>query len=752
MAVITRHQIVSFGIFEVDLDAEEIRKAGLRVRLAGQPFRLLAALLAKPGDVLTREELQHEIWGDNTNVDFERGLASAINKVREALGDSADHPTYIETIARKGYRFIAPITVNPREPGAPETDPTLNAIEPEPVFPPSYSPELPILSSASHAAASAHAPLTSAHLPVWSTHASTPTSHKLWLAIGAVALVLITAAATWRIVRAIYLPVVPHIEQLTQTNDIYPGPPNPETMLSLVTDGPRLYMPTLVDGRSQLTSVGDNGAYRQPIALPATLSTGAISDISQDGSRLLVRSVMNRDPEQPLWVVPTTGGGAQRVGEVLAHDAVWMPHDPNRVLFATGTDLRLVELGTGDVSPFVSLPGRAFWLRWSPDGRTLRFTLLDPVRHSSQIWELDASNRKPHPLDFETLRGLNICCGAWTPSGRQFVFQASDAHSSNLWLAGNGSRPPLTQLTNGPIRYYSPLPSRDGSVIFAFGTAHTDAVERYDRARHEFVPADLYLQDGTRISYSRDGSWVAWTDSRGRLWRARAGSGADLLQLTGEDLEVFSAQWSPDGRQLVLMGRRSGQPWQIYTVNAAGGAVTPLLTDRRNFADPDWSADGKQIVFGREADLMGQEAGSHDIEILDLATHQTRPLPNSANLFSPRWSPDGDWIAALSRDQSRLLVFNVQTQTWTTLFTGGAADPVWTSDSRAIVFHAFAPEHAAILQVTVNGSLQTLADLTGLRPVVSDNCFFGGITPDGSPLIKPNVGVGNLYSINLPAN
>src|ERR1700733_15174211 len=99
MAVITRHQIVSFGVFEVDLDAEEIRKAGLRVRLAGQPFRLLAALLARPGEVLTREELQHQIWGDNTNVDFERGLASAINKVREALGDSADHPTYIETIA-----------------------------------------------------------------------------------------------------------------------------------------------------------------------------------------------------------------------------------------------------------------------------------------------------------------------------------------------------------------------------------------------------------------------------------------------------------------------------------------------------------------------------------------------------------------------------------------------------------------------------------------------------------------------------
>ncbi|HEX4038879.1 MAG TPA: winged helix-turn-helix domain-containing protein [Acidobacteriaceae bacterium] len=751
MAVITRHQIVTFGIFEVDLDAEEVRKAGLRVRLAGQPFRPLAALLARPGEVLTREELQHEIWGDNTNVDFERGLASAINKVREALSDSADHPTYIETIARKGYRFIAPITVSPREAGTPEADSALKEHGPEQAFH-SYSGELSHLAYASHPGASPDAPLAVPGLALRGQRAPTPASHRILWAMGACVLVLVTAAVTWRIARGISAPLLPHIEQLTQTNDIYPGPPNPETMLSLVTDGPRLYVPTLVDGRSQLTSVDDNGAYRQPIALPATLSTGAISDISQDGSYLLIRSVMNRDPEQPLWVVPTAGSGAQRVGEVLAHDAVWMPHDPNHVLFATGTDLRIVELGTGEVSPFLSLPGRAFWLRWSPDGRTLRFTLLDPVRHSSRIWEMDADTRKPHQVEFETLRGLNICCGSWTPSGKQFVFQASDARSSNLWLAGTGSQPRLTQLTNGPIRFYSPLPSRDGSQIFAFGTAHTDAVERYDRAHHEFVPAELYLQDSTRVSYSRDGNWAAWTDSRGRLWRARARSGADLLQLTGEDLEVFSAQWSPDGSQLVLMGRRSGQPWQIYTVNAAGGAVTPLLTDARNLADPDWSADGKQIVFGREADLMGQEAGPHDIEILDLATHKTRPLPGSTNLFSPRWSPDGEWIAALSRDQSRLLVFNVRTQSWSTLFTGGAADPVWASDSRAIIFHAFAPEHAAILQVTVNGSLQTLADLTGLRPLVSDNCFFGGVTPDGSPLIKPNVGVGNLYSINLPSN
>jgi TolB-like protein/DNA-binding winged helix-turn-helix (wHTH) protein len=100
---------IRFGIFEVDVRAGELRKQGLKIKLQEQPFQILQVLLERPGEVVTREELQQRIWPNNTFVDFDHGLYNAIKKLREALGDSADSPRYIETLARRGYRFIGPL-------------------------------------------------------------------------------------------------------------------------------------------------------------------------------------------------------------------------------------------------------------------------------------------------------------------------------------------------------------------------------------------------------------------------------------------------------------------------------------------------------------------------------------------------------------------------------------------------------------------------------------------------------------------
>lgn len=102
-------RIARFGVFELDLSAGELRKSGAKLRLQGQPFQVLALLLERAGDVVTREELREKLWASDTFVDFDHSLNTAINKVREALGDSASSPRYVETLARRGYRFIAPV-------------------------------------------------------------------------------------------------------------------------------------------------------------------------------------------------------------------------------------------------------------------------------------------------------------------------------------------------------------------------------------------------------------------------------------------------------------------------------------------------------------------------------------------------------------------------------------------------------------------------------------------------------------------
>ena len=104
-------RVFCFGVFEADEAQEELRKRGIRIKLHAQPFQVLVLLLERPAEVVTREEMRQRLWGSDTFVDFDHGLNSAVNKIRDALGDSAAQPRYVETVSGKGYRFIAPVTI-----------------------------------------------------------------------------------------------------------------------------------------------------------------------------------------------------------------------------------------------------------------------------------------------------------------------------------------------------------------------------------------------------------------------------------------------------------------------------------------------------------------------------------------------------------------------------------------------------------------------------------------------------------------
>lgn len=112
-----------FGTFEADVATGELRRDGLRIKINAQPFQVLCLLLERPGSLLTREEISRELWPDGTFVDYEHGVNSAVNRIREALRDSASNPRFVETLARRGYRFIAPVElISPSDPQAPQPE------------------------------------------------------------------------------------------------------------------------------------------------------------------------------------------------------------------------------------------------------------------------------------------------------------------------------------------------------------------------------------------------------------------------------------------------------------------------------------------------------------------------------------------------------------------------------------------------------------------------------------------------------
>jgi Tol biopolymer transport system component len=517
----------------------------------------------------------------------------------------------------------------------------------------------------------------------------------------------------------------------------------------LVTDGARLYLAEMGPGTFTLAQVSVEGG--ETVQVQSAFPNTYLVEISPNHAQLLVLNFAEEGLEVHLFALPVPGGAPRRLGDILGHDATWSP-DEQQIVYANGQDLyRATSHGT-ESRKLVSLPGLARWIRWSPDGSRLRFTVNDIKTNSNSLWEVSADGTDLHPLLPGWNNSPSECCGNWTADGKYFVFQSSRDARTHIWaIPGKAglirrARSDPTLLTAGPLNYYSPVPSLDGKKLFVVGSQPRGELQRFDVKSRQFAS---YLPgiSAEGLDFSRDGQWVAYVAfPEGSLWRSKV-DGSQRSQLTFPPMQAFLPRWSPDGKRIAFAGSVPGRPYNIFLVSAEGGSPQQVTSGETDEGDVSWSADGNRLAFGF---MNFSDLAKAFIYLLDLRTHQTSVLPGSEGHFSPRWSPDGRYIAAIpAAAQQSLVLFDFTTQKWTELTKLNMGYPNWSRDSKYIYFDSAGSDPAFYRARISDQKLDRLVSLKNLRR--AGRFAWTGLAPDDSPLLLRDVGTEEIYALDWEA-
>jgi Tol biopolymer transport system component/DNA-binding winged helix-turn-helix (wHTH) protein len=615
-------QVVRFGVFELDLRTRELRKQGVRIKLQGQPFQILEMLLEQPGELVTREELQQRLWADGSFVDYEQGLNIAIKKLRLALGDSADSPRFVETLARRGYRFIAPV-----EGAVDGSD---------------------VCTERNVSAAPAHPENKPLRKTRWTV------SRLVW---SGVLLALMTALTVWFHVahsgsKSSISP--PRIIPLTSYpgEEIYPALSPDGNMLAFSWNGEK------EDNFDIYVKLLDSGA-------PMRLTTNPADDFSPvwspDGRNLAF--LRSNGQYFDIILIPALGGVERKLWQSEVKSAwelvglSWSP-DGKFLAFADKSSeshqsIFLLSIETGERRRLTYPPECLDDLipAFSPDGQSLAFVRSPEGIYLVSLLEGTSRNQPRRlALDGKTIGGLTF-----SSDGRSVVFSSyRNGNNLSLWrISTHGGEP--QRLSVGEQNVLSPSVARHGDRLVYRQDASDMNIWRiealhpgphpFTTTRHPPTRLIASTTDDMDPRFSPDGKKIAFSSGRSgwfEIWVCDS-DGRNPIQVT--DLggqESGSPRWSPDGRFIAFDSAKEGST-DIYVTRAEGGTPRRLTTEDSHDARPSWSKDGRWIYFGSNR--------SGDFQIWKLPSQGgTAVQVTRQGGYEALESPDGKWLYYAKQD------------------------------------------------------------------------------------------------------
>ena len=555
-------RIIRFGVSEIDLQTGELRKNGLKVKLQDQPFQVLAMLLERPGKVVTREELRARLWPADTFVDFEHSLNAAIKRLRDALGDSAETPVFIETLPRRGYRFLIPISGN---------------------------------------GTSVDAEASQLALPVQRANWSKRFLFALVALAALIATVYVVKQEKWiSSSRSLVALPLPRVIPFTS----YPGT---ETDSAFSPDGKQIAFVRDEDpdtGRDSNVYVKLIGGEK-PLRITQGSGRVCCPTWSPDGRYI----AFNRCSGGPsgAYLVPSLGGPERKLtGRSACIGLSWSPDGkylafPNKDSAGDRWRIWVFSLDTMEERPISSPPANIIGDHqpaFSSDSKSVAFRRISsPQVTDIYLTSIDGGSDKRLTFDQTLVDGL-----AWAPDGQSIVFASHRAGDLSLWRISVSSGTPERLPVSGTNASHPAISRQGDKLAYTSGSTHFNIWElKLDARSRAILPAKPLIVSNLQDAgpqFSPDGSKIAFQSNRSgssEVWLADA-DGSNLLQLTSLNNHSGTPRWSPDGKFIAFDSRPTDHS-HIFVIPALGGKPRQLTDGNFEESVPNWSRDGQWIYF-----------------------------------------------------------------------------------------------------------------------------------------------------------